>query len=366
MYKKLMVQLPDWSGICCEKAQSIAAEPNDLCSSTDPEVEPHSFHSNTRQSLKSQSVISVAETPIGIYAYVQSTVLYCNRLVASQCCWRTTRWGRPQPGGLQEGNGIKNKGNHLLHWWPLTLLCFTPQCLQTQVLQFPVLQTTTSSPPCGQIWASFMSLGCSVSFLPWTRTTGIKRPSYCDVTAGVISVGENLFFFFFHRRTAAIHALYNERLSDSVPCHPLLPPLSHIPPFCTCTFRGTVFQFSLLQRGRVKCKQTCVGCASKRVLSEIGVFSPLMESLEVWKPLCYGPLLEQQSLHFALYGLLAVMSAAVNVTSSLLIRAWQPKHLHAGISKQFCPIHAWGRHGGAMVSAVVLQQKCHRFPISWG
>lgn len=88
----------------------MAAEPNDLCSSTDPEVKPHSFHSNTQQSLKSQSsVSSVTETLIGMYAYVQSTVLYCNRLVASLCCWRTTTWSHPQPGGLQEGNRIKKK-----------------------------------------------------------------------------------------------------------------------------------------------------------------------------------------------------------------------------------------------------------------
>lgn len=47
-------------------AQSIAAEPSDLSSSTDPEVKPHSFNSNTRQSLKSQSISSVTEMSIGI------------------------------------------------------------------------------------------------------------------------------------------------------------------------------------------------------------------------------------------------------------------------------------------------------------
>lgn len=105
------------------------------------------------------------------------------------------------------------------------------------------------------------------SFLLWTRTTGIKLLCRCDVTAEVISVAENLFFF--NHVPAVIHALYSGRLPDSVACQPLLPSLIHI---------HLEAQFS---NSLENCANKRVGCASKYVLSETGVFSPLIESLKV-------------------------------------------------------------------------------------
>lgn len=107
------------------------------------------------------------------------------------------------------------------------------------------------------------------SFLPWTRTTGIKLPSDCDVTAGVISVGENFYLFIFFSIMSLLSFMHFI-LGDFQTQYHVTPCSHHLATSLHFAHVHLEVRFSNCRcyRGVGWSVDKCVGRASKRTLSD--------------------------------------------------------------------------------------------------